>query len=318
MPAMTNLDPKPAVTLLEVDAEQHGQRIDNFLLRTLKGVPKSRVYRILRKGEVRVNKGRIKPDYRLQTGDVVRLPPIRVAEREPDSPPPTALLESLGKAVLYEDHELIVIDKPSGLAVHKGSGLRYGLIEALRFMRPQQTGLELAHRLDRETSGCLIVTKTAHALRQVQDTLKTGQLKKRYLTLVCGQWDFGEQEINLPLRKNALRGGERIVVVSEDGKPARSRFKPVSLWPQASLLEVSIATGRTHQIRVHAASAGHPVAGDEKYGDSESNRILRQHGLRRLFLHAQSVNIILGDRDIFVDAPLPEELKQILDLLETR
>jgi 23S rRNA pseudouridine955/2504/2580 synthase len=314
---MTTAPPPPGVRHLEITAAHAGQRLDNFLLRELKGAPKSLIYRIVRKGEVRLNGGRVQPERRLQAGDVLRIPPVRLGEREerPLRVPP-GLAERLRAAVLYEDRELLVLDKPTGLAVHKGSGLDYGVIELLRALRPEEPFLELAHRLDRETSGCLALAKTPAALRWIQDALRAGRVEKRYLALVRGYWNHGPREVDQPLRRNVLRGGERMVEVLDDGKPARTQFRPVSLHQPASLLEASIATGRTHQIRVHAAHVGHPLAGDEKYGDADFNRLMaEQFGLRRLFLHAHSLNLPLGGRDIAVSAPLDAELKAVMDRL---
>ncbi len=306
----------PRARLLEVAADHAGQRIDNYLLRLLKGAPKSLIYRLLRKGEVRVNSGRIGPDYRLQSGDRVRLPPLRLPSPDEPPPPPSALLARLKEAVIWEDQDLLVLNKPAGIAVHKGSGLDFGIIELARALWPHLTFLELAHRLDRETTGCLVLAKTPTALRAMHDALRAGVVDKRYLALVCGQWQYGTHEVAAPLRK-VLRGGERLMEVAEQGKPARTRFKPVSLWPRASLLEVALATGRTHQIRVHAAWCGHPVAGDDKYGDAACNQSLRGYGLRRLFLHAHSIAIVLGGREIMLSAPLGEDLRGVVEQLES-
>ncbi len=314
---MTAPPARPGVRHLQITADHAGQRLDNFLLRELKGAPKSLIYRIVRSGEVRLNGGRVQPDRRLAAGDMLRIPPVRLGEREerPLRVPP-GLAERLREAVLYEDREVLVLDKPAGLAVHKGSGLDYGVIELLRALRPDELFLELAHRLDRETSGCLALAKTPAALRAIQEALRTGRVEKRYLALVRGYWNHGPREVNQPLRRNVLRGGERMVEVLDDGKPARTQFQPVSLHKPASLLEASIATGRTHQIRVHAAYVGHPLAGDEKYGDADFNRLMAEHyGLRRLFLHAHSLNLPLGGRDIAVSAPLDAELKAVMDRL---
>lgn len=302
---------------LDITARYAGQRLDNFLLRELKGAPKSLIYRILRKGEVRLNGGRVQPDRRLQAGDVVRIPPVRLGESD-DQPLrlPPGLADRLREAVLYEDRDLLVLDKPAGMAVHAGSGVDYGIIEALRAMRPDEPFLELAHRLDRETSGCLALARTPTALKQIQEAFRAGQVEKRYLALVCGYWNHGPREVNQPLRRNVLRSGERMVEVLDDGKPARTRFAPVSLFKPASLLEARIETGRTHQIRVHAAHVGHPLAGDDKYGAADFNRLMvEQYGLRRLFLHAHSLGLPLGGRDIAVSAPLEAELKTVLDRL---
>ena len=320
---MNTLQIMPAVSAgvrhLEITPEYAGQRLDNFLLRELKGAPKSLIYRIVRTGQVRLNGGRAQPGQRLQAGDVVRIPPMRLGEREERLfQPSPGLAERLREAVLYEDREILVLNKPSGLAVHKGSGLEYGVIEALRALRPEEPFLELAHRLDRETSGCLALARTPGALRQIQEAFRAGQVEKRYLALVRGHWNHGPREVNQPLRRNVLRGGERMVEVLEDGKPALTRFRPVSLHKPASLLEACIATGRTHQIRVHAAHVGHPLAGDEKYGDAAFNRLMAdQYGLRRLFLHAHSLNLPLGGREIAVSAPLDAELKAVLDQLNS-
>ena len=312
---MTASSSPPAARHLEIASEYAGQRLDNFLLRELKGAPKSLIYRILRTGEVRLNGGRVRPDRRLQPGDVLRIPPLRLGERAETRVPP-GLAERLGAAVLYEDRELLVLDKPAGLAVHKGSGLEYGVIELLRALRPTEPFLELAHRLDRETSGCLALAKTPTALRRMQDAWRTGHVEKRYLALARGYWNHGAREVDQALRRTAPRGGDRTVEALDQGKAARTRFQPVSLHRPASLLEAAIATGRTHQIRVHAAHIGHPLAGDEKYGDPDYNRLMAErYGLRRLFLHAHSLSLALGGRDIAVSAPLAPELKAVMDRL---
>ena len=267
-----------AVKMVEIDADQAGQRIDNYLLSRLKGAPKSLIYRILRKGEVRVNKGRIKPDYRLQAGDIVRIPPVRVGEARPDNRPAERDLLRIENSIIYEDKRLFIINKPSGLAVHGGSGLSYGIIEALRTLRPDAPFLELVHRLDRETSGCLIIAKKRSALRLLHELLRNNQVDKQYLTLVKGEWKGGDRRIEAPLRKNTLRSGERMVIVSEDGKEARSLFRPLCVNARASLMQVKLDTGRTHQIRVHAVHSGHPIAGDEKYGDEAFNTSMKALG----------------------------------------
>lgn len=306
-----------AVRHLQVNAASIGQRLDNFLLRELKGAPKSLIYRLVRTGQVRVNGGRVKVEQRLQAGDVVRIPPVRLGALPALVPPrPPQQVERLRQAIIYEDAELLVLNKPSGLAVHKGSGLEYGIIELLRQLRPHEPFLELAHRLDRQTSGCLLLARTPTALRHIQQGLRSGTVEKRYLALVRGQWQHGVYAVQQPLRRNVLRGGERMVEVADDGKPALTTFRPVNVHPHASLLEAQIATGRTHQIRVHAAHVGHPLAGDEKYGDRVFNRWLLEHcGLRRLFLHAHSVQLQLGGREIAVSAPLDEELKAVINQL---
>jgi 23S rRNA pseudouridine955/2504/2580 synthase len=314
---MEKLD-RPAVQWLDISAEQAGQRIDNFLLRVLKGVPKSRVYRLLRKGEVRVNKGRIGPEYRLASGDRVRIPPVRVAEPASGATPPSGVLQRLGAAVIYEDERLLVLDKPAGVAVHGGSGLDYGVIEGLRALRPQAPFLELAHRLDRETSGCLMVAKKRSELRLLHDLLRTGGVQKRYLLLTMGDWRQGPWQVDAPLKKNQLSGGERIVRVNDLGKPARTRFRCLDSYNGASLMQAELETGRTHQIRVHAAYAGHPLAGDDKYGDPTFNRRMRDVGLKRLFLHAHYVAYQDPERkrSVEVSAPLSPELRAVIQQLE--
>jgi 23S rRNA pseudouridine955/2504/2580 synthase len=321
---MTENRRKPAgngVQMIEISADLAGQRIDNFLLARLKGAPRSLIYRILRRGEVRVNKGRIKPTYRLQAGDTLRIPPVRLGEPEAPARPADRVLQQLDQAILYEDDRLLVLNKPSGLAVHGGSGLRYGVIEGLRALRPEARYLELVHRLDRDTSGCLLIAKKRSALRQLHELLRTNRIDKRYLALVKGRWQGGTRSVTAALHKNVLRSGERVVRVDEaQGKAARSVFKPLAVSDTASLVEVKLETGRTHQIRVHAASIGHPLAGDEKYGDAGFNRQLRQIGLKRLFLHARSLRFQLaeGELPIEVEAPLGEDLQNVLQQLDLK
>lgn len=300
-----------------VGEASEGQRIDNFLLKILKGVPKSRIYRILRKGEVRVNKGRIKPEYRLKSGDLVRIPPVRVSEAPVVATPGQRIQQLLNQAILYEDKALLVLNKPSGLAVHGGSGVSLGVIEALRAMRPEAHFLELAHRLDRDTSGCLVIAKKRSALRAFQALLREDGMEKTYLALVKGRWKGGQRRIDAPLRKNTLKSGERIVQVSQDGKPSLSIFTPETLYPDCSLMRVKLVTGRTHQVRVHARCSGHPIAGDEKYGDDEFNRQMAGLGLKRLFLHARELRFTLPEHaTIHVEAPLDENLQALLTKLD--
>ena len=313
---MENVD-KPAVRWMDISAEQAGQRIDNYLLRILKGVPKSRIYRLLRKGEVRVNKGRIRPEYRLRSGDQVRIPPVRVATSsaiEPGRQASTALADS----ILYEDDRLLVLNKPAGMAVHGGSGLGYGVIETLRALRPKAPYLELVHRLDRATSGCLMVAKRRSELRVLHDLLRNGGVEKRYLLLAQGDWSQGPFRIDAALRKNQVRGGERIVRVDPEGKTALTKFRFLEAYPGASLMEAELKTGRTHQIRVHAAHAGHPLAGDEKYGAEAFNRCMRGLGLKRMFLHAHYVAFEDRERErsIEVSAPLGADLRKLVQQLE--
>ncbi len=306
----------PSVQFLTIDEERAGQRVDNFLLAILKGVPKSMVYRIVRKGEVRVNKGRVKPTQRLKVGDVVRIPPVRVSEKRAQSPGP-GLLECLEKSVIYEDEGLLIINKPSGVAVHGGSGINYGVIEAMRVLRPKQKSIELVHRLDRDTSGCLILAKKRSALRRMHEMLREGRVDKRYLALCRGVWAGGARIIDAPLKKNTLCSGERIVQVSSDGKEARSRFIPQTRFQETTLMEVKLFTGRTHQIRVHAAHSHHPIAGDDKYGDKAFNREMKAFGLSRLFLHAHKLRFAWSDQNkpLEVEAPLGSMLVQTLERL---
>ncbi|MDH3949026.1 MAG: 23S rRNA pseudouridine(955/2504/2580) synthase RluC [Gammaproteobacteria bacterium] len=308
------------VQLVEISADLAGQRVDNFLLNRLKGAPRSLIYRILRRGEVRVNKGRIRPQYRLKAGDTLRIPPVRLAPRSTPPRPAEQVLRQLENAILYEDNRLLILNKPSGLAVHGGSGLSYGVIEGLRALRPQAPYLELVHRLDRDTSGCLLIAKKRSALRRLHELLRNNGIDKRYLALLKGQWRGGSRQIDAPLRKNVLRSGERIVRVDPEGKSALSVFRPLAVGKTASLVEVKLETGRTHQVRVHAASVGQPIAGDDKYGDDGFNRQLREAGLKRLFLHACSLRfqLIEGEPAIEVTAPLDDELEQVLRKLELK
>jgi 23S rRNA pseudouridine955/2504/2580 synthase len=304
------------VRLLDIDANSDGQRVDNFLLRELKGVPKSRIYRLLRKGEVRVNKGRVKAEYRLQSGDQVRIPPIRMSEDEGgEVSVSVGLADRLAAAILYEDEGLIVIDKPAGLAVHGGSGVSLGLIEALRAMRPEARFLELVHRLDRDTSGCIMVAKKRSALLILHEALRGDGIDKRYRALAVGVWPKRRVEVAAPLEKNTLRSGERVVRVSATGKEALTKFTVLEQFAHATLVEASPITGRTHQIRVHAQYAGHPLACDEKYGDRAADERFRQLGLRRLFLHAHTLSFDWQGKRLTLQAELPGELQVFLQTL---
>ena len=311
----------PKVIFVEISADHAGQRIDNYLLCHLKGVPKSLIYRILRKGEVRVNKGRIKPEYRLKEGDMVRIPPVRQADKKEPGKASDKVLKQIESRILFEDKRIMVVNKPSGLAVHGGSGLSFGLIEALRELRPNDKELELVHRLDRDTSGCLLIAKKRSALRRLHEQLREGTMDKRYLTLLKGKWKGTSKWVDAPLLKNVIRSGERLVFVDPKGKEARTQFIPYSVGDTASLMTVKLDTGRTHQIRVHAQHIGFPIAGDDKYGDDEFNRQLKTKGLKRLFLHAYSLKFYLPDPEtgqdtsIFVEAPLDESLVNILKRL---
>lgn len=310
-----DLESASGVRFVTISEEQSGQRIDNYLITALKGVPKSRVYRLLRKGEVRVNKGRVKPEYKLQQGDMIRIPPVRVAEVAEAAQPRAYHLERLEQAIIYEDKKILVINKPSGLAVHGGSGVSLGLIEILRALRPDAPFLELVHRLDRETSGCLMIAKKRSALRQLHDMLRESDINKEYLALVKGQWHGGSRTVNAPLYKNQLQSGERVVKVSDQGKESISHFAPEICFNDCSLVRVTLETGRTHQIRVHSAHIGHPIAGDEKYGDESFNAVMKQRGLRRLFLHAERLSFVWpesGEPASFY-APLDDELQTIID-----
>lgn len=278
------------VQFIDISDDEAGQRIDNFLLAKLKGVPKSMIYRIIRKGEVRVNKGRIKPEYKLIAGDQVRVPPVRVAERE--EAPVSAKLDkvsALADCILYEDDAILVINKPSGTAVHGGSGLSFGVIEGLRALRPEARFLELVHRLDRDTSGILLVAKKRSALRALHEQLRLKQMQKDYLALVRGHWQSHTKVIQAPLLKNILQSGERVVRVSPEGKPSETRFKVEERFDNATLVKASPVTGRTHQIRVHTLHAGHPIAFDNRYGDKQFDSQLADTGLKRLFLHASAL-----------------------------
>jgi 23S rRNA pseudouridine955/2504/2580 synthase len=296
-----------------VDPGREGQRLDNFLLAELKGAPRGLVYRVLRTGEVRVNKGRAKPGYRVQAGDRVRIPPLRLPPEGPAPQAPERVLQTLEAAVLYEDARLIVLDKPSGMAVHGGSGLSYGVIEALRVLRPQARELELVHRLDRDTSGCLLLAKRRSMLRWLHGLIRADAVEKRYLALLAGPWKGGDVRVDVPLRKNTLKSGERVVRVDADGKPSLTVFHCLRRFPEAALVEARLHSGRTHQIRVHAAHHGTPVLGDPKYGSREANAALRSQGLKRLFLHASALTFRLPEGDTFeVRSPLPHELDDVL------
>lgn len=314
------------VQLLTIDPDQAGQRVDNFLMARLKGVPKSRIYRILRKGEVRVNKGRVKPEHKLKGGDVVRVPPIRVAEREPQAKPGQGLVRLLEASVLYEDKGLLVVNKPAGLAVHGGSGVNLGLIESLREMRPDAHFLELVHRLDRGTSGCILIAKKRSMLRHLQQAFREKSLGtdqgqgivKVYQALVTGHWPKRRQKVDKALERFEIKGGERIVKVTPKGKPALTEFSVLERYNEATLIEARPITGRTHQIRVHAQYVGHPLIGDDKYGEDALNERLRKQGFKRLFLHASSISFFLPDAEspTTINAPLSEDLQTALATLK--
>ncbi len=301
---------------LTIDENSSGQRLDNYLMRELKGVPRARLYRALRKGEVRVNKGRVRADYRLVIGDLVRIPPLHQPTPSDSTSIPTRQLDQLGQRIVYEDDDLLVMDKPSGLAVHGGSGLSFGLIECLRQMRSEAPYLELVHRLDRDTSGLILVAKRAVILRELHRQLREKHIDKRYLALVAGKWPRALRVVDAPLEKNILQSGERMVRVNREGKRAITEFHVVERLAGATLLEVRPITGRTHQIRVHAQHAGFPLLGDTKYSDDRSAEFARQHGLKRLFLHAASLHFGLLDvGQISLQAPLDSYLENTLSKL---
>ncbi|QLF95016.1 23S rRNA pseudouridine(955/2504/2580) synthase RluC [Pseudomonas sp. ABC1] len=313
----TTTPPTSGVQMLEVAPEFAGQRIDNFLRTQLKGVPKTLIYRILRKGEVRVNKGRIKPEYKLQAGDLVRVPPLRLSEANEPAPVAQALLERLEAAIVHEDKGLLVLNKPAGIAVHGGSGLSFGVIEALRQLRPDARELELVHRLDRDTSGLLMVAKKRSMLRHLHEALRGDGVDKRYMALVRGRWETSCKQVNAPLQKNTLRSGERMVEVDDEGKEALTLFRVLRRFGDfATLVEARPVTGRTHQIRVHARHAGHAIAGDSKYGDEDFTREVRDLGGKRLFLHAYALKVPLPDGgELQLEAPVDESWANTLEKL---
>ena len=309
-----------SVDLVTVGTREAGQRLDNFLLSRLRGVPRSHVYRIVRRGEVRINAGRAGPDYRLRAGDVVRIPPVRTAKR-PQAPLPAAA-HGLAGRVLFEDEHLLAVDKPAGLAVHAGTGIEVGAIEMLRRTRPQNPYLELVHRLDRETSGCLLLAKSRRALTALHAMLRPHaqhRVDKRYVALVRGRWSEGERVVEAALARDRLWAGERVVAVAPHGRESQSRFRPLEAFATCALVEIRLLTGRTHQARAHAAHIGHPIAGDRKYGDRDFDRSLRELGLRRLFLHAASLQFRhpLTGAPTRIEAPMPQELERVLTRLRS-
>ncbi len=306
-----------SVQFITIRAEQAGQRIDNFLITLEKGVPKSRIYRALRKGEVRVNKGRIKQTYKLQAGDEVRVPPLRVSDKSETVHVSDSLAALLTEQILFEDDYLLALNKPEGLAVHAGTQIQTGVIEALKKIRPDAAFLELVHRLDRDTSGCLLIAKRRDALLHLQNQMRGSDIDKRYLTLTYDHWPENSTIVDKPLQKNSVIGGENMVVVDPTGKIAKTQFMVSQTFRQCQLMEVKLFTGRTHQIRVHAASSGHPVAGDSKYGQREFNKYLKQAGLARMFLHAWRLNIAhpRDEQRLQLEAPLPEDLQNFINKL---
>ena len=303
------------VQMITITEAEDGQRIDNFLFSKLKGVPKSHVYKILRSGEVRVNKGRVKAATRIAQGDIVRIPPLHKKPTGETEVLPDRIKNQIRQSVLFEDNALIVINKPSGMAVHGGSGVSLGLIEVARQVWPKESKLELVHRLDRETSGCLILARTRAALLGMQKQLQTHKVTKEYTALCVGKWPSHIRTIDAPLERNQLKSGERVVRVSESGKQAETHFRVIEHFKKASLLRVGLISGRTHQIRVHTQLAGHPLAGDDKYGDFQANKDFKKLGLKRLFLHSGYLKFqhpVSGEA-IELEAPLPKELQSLVD-----
>ena len=300
-----------------ISADQTGRRIDNFLLSCFNRIPKSRIYQMLRRGEVRVNGGRIKPDYRLQEGDAIRVPPLYEQSKTTPGKAPARLVEMIETCVISEDERLVVVNKPAGLVVHAGSGSAFGVIELLRALYRQEQDLHLVHRLDKETSGCLLIAKNMLILRQVNQALKNGDVKKEYDALLRGRLHEKKIRVNSPLQRHRNPLGEGRVRVEESGKTALSEFEPVAVYRDATRVKVRVGTGRTHQIRVHAASIDHPVAGDGKYGNREFNRKMRSLGLKRMFLHAGKISVpeLKATGEHRFSAPLPADLDGILNVL---
>src|SRR3990167_2362705 len=316
---MTNQQ-KPHKTMVQyfrVNSEYAGQRIDNFLVTRLKNVPKAHIYRILRKGEVRVNKKRIDPSFRLVGGDEIRLPPLHLGETAKQVPPSGETCKLLASRILYEDKYVLIINKPSGMAVHAGSQVRLGVVEILRHMYPHSPHLELAHRLDSDTSGCLILGKKRSILKEIHGLFREGKVSKIYWALTKGRWKTAELKVDAPLHRYLQQGGERLVKVSSEGKEALTVFRSLEVFHHASLMEATLYTGRTHQIRVHSQYLAHPIAGDDRYGEKEFNQKMHNFGLKRLFLHAKSIDFVIPSLDlrIQVTAPLDPELEACLAAL---
>jgi 23S rRNA pseudouridine955/2504/2580 synthase len=297
---MEKIESHVKAKFLSVDEMHQGQRLDNFLFTQLKGLPKSRVYRALRKGEIRVNKKRAKPDYRLCQGDLIRIPPLRLAASPVITTPSTNLLNLVQQSIIFEDNDFVILNKLAGVAVHGGSGVSFGVIEVLRHLRPQAKFLELAHRLDRQTSGCLVIAKKSSVLRELHQLLVEKSVEKVYLLLVFGHCNFDHKIVDAPLQKNILRSGERFVAVNAEGKPSLTHFRTLKRFGRITLLEAKPKTGRTHQIRVHAAHLGYPIVGDEKYGNRELNKQIWQLGWKELFLHAAEISFYLSSRQHLV------------------
>jgi 23S rRNA pseudouridine955/2504/2580 synthase len=307
---------KTSVELVVIQDGYQDQRIDNFLRNRFKGVPKSVIYRIIRKGEVRVNKKRIKPEYKLKVEDIVRVPPVKYEEKASvEISTGLKIVKDLEKCILFEDNDIIVINKPAGMAVHGGSGLHFGLIEALRALRPDAKQLELVHRLDRDTSGCLMIAKKRSMLRVLHEQLREKTMQKNYWALVDGAWDANDRKVNEPLKKNTLQSGERVVRVDKnDGKPSQTLFRVLEKFASSTLVQASPVTGRTHQIRVHTACKGHPIACDNKYGNNDFTEYMNKLGLKRMFLHAYSLKFShpATSETLYVEAPLDAPLNNAL------
>jgi 23S rRNA pseudouridine955/2504/2580 synthase len=318
MQTATSSSAPQGVRQLQIGPERDGQRIDNALATLLKGVPKSMIYRLLRTGQVRVNGKRAKPETRLSLGDTLRIPPVRLGEPTAgQGVAPAALVAQIAQSVIFEDKHFLVIDKPAGIASHGGSGISHGAIELLRAARPQEH-LELVHRLDRDTSGVLAFARTRAGLLGLQDAIRAGTVTKQYLCLMVGHPPKARFDVNAPLLKSVLQGGERMVRVTDNGKPSLTFFREMEQYPGARLMQATLGTGRTHQIRVHAAHVGHPLAGDAKYGDRDANKRFRELGLQRMFLHAAHLAFEWEGRSYGFSAPLPDDLKNFLDILESR
>lgn len=306
------------VQWLEVGSQEAGQRLDNYLLKHLKGVPKTLIYRIIRKGEVRVNKGRSQASRKLDEGDVVRVPPVVLPKAGQVVEPPKNQVERIEQYILYEDKDLLVVNKPSGIAVHGGSGVSWGLVELIRCARPLAKRIELVHRLDRDTSGVIVLSKKISVLRDLHQQIRQNQVLKRYLALVVGVWPDDLTKVDLPLKKNTLRSGERMVEVNVEGKPSVSYFECLAHYDQASLLKVTLETGRTHQIRVHCQASGYPIVGDAKYGDEAFNQVMKAKGMGHLALHSYQMGFrhpVTGEW-LEVEAPLFSEFKAVVERLE--
>ncbi|WP_105902381.1 23S rRNA pseudouridine(955/2504/2580) synthase RluC [Vibrio gangliei] len=304
---------KTEVKFVDIDADMAGQRVDNFLRNQLKQIPKSMVYRILRKGEVRVNKKRVKAEYKLQAGDTVRIPPVRISAEEYAAPVSTKLdkVSELESCIIFEDDSMLILNKPSGTAVHGGSGLKFGAIEALRALRPQARFLELVHRIDRDTSGILLVAKKRSALRHLQAQFRDKTVQKYYFALVMGEWKASCKVVKAPLLKNEVNS---IVRVNPNGKPSETRYKVLEKFNQATLVQASPITGRTHQIRVHCQYTGHPIAWDDRYGDRRFDAYTGQVGLDRLFLHAANIKFIhpATEKPMDISAQMEDKLEKVL------